>query len=158
MCRLRTKGFLLLICFFVVLFLLSGCKLNTDKINVDLSGHANSMVDSDAYAKGWVHYFSYYSYYGGTVTDAPLYFDYYKYGRSYDTSFDDNFSAFSAGFKDAYYLMYHKDIKEPEETDGSEEILNNSDAESLAGIFQSNEYHYYERMINGYKNYYPEGN
>lgn len=72
-----------------------------EKNNVELS-------DSDiinAYSKGWIYWFSGY----GTHNEGVQYMEQYRYGRTYGQSFPSLYSAFEAGYKDAFFLVNNKD-------------------------------------------------
>lgn len=58
------------------------------------------------YEKGWVYWFSDY----GMNNEGVQYFEYFDYGRNYESKFEDQKEAFETGFKDAFYFVNQKEI------------------------------------------------
>ena len=60
---------------------------------------------SDAYSKGWAAWFFGY----GMNGEGQKYLNNYIYGRNYNHSFSSEKEAFSAGYKDGFYSINHRD-------------------------------------------------
>lgn len=73
-----------------------------------LLGTSHNSTSNDyieAYKKGWSHWFSGY----GMNGEGMKYIEYYEYGVNYKNKFEDTYDAFSAGYKDGFYYVYHNE-------------------------------------------------
>ncbi len=101
---MKKRNVILLLILVALIFGSGGYLIGTVHHNLDSLEQEMDM----AYQRGWSYWFSSY----GMDGEGALYIDYYVYGRHYEDEFEDTYTAFSAGYSDAFYYINNEEVEE----------------------------------------------